>query len=306
MKIIVTGGAGFIGSHIVDAYVKAGHKVVVVDNLSSGARKNLNPKAKFYNIDITDQKKLEAVFKKERPETVNHHAAFISVVESMKRPADVFETNVMGTLNVVQSFARYRRGKGKLLFASTGGALYGDPKKIPADENSEKKPLSPYGFTKLLAEQIIEFYGKLLGFNYTILRYANVYGPRQNPRGEAGVIAIFSALIKKGKQPIIFGNGTKTRDYVFVGDVAQANFRALTKGTHTTINIGTGKETKDIEVFRAIAKSLEYGKNPVFAPSRPGEVNRIAIDAAKAKKTLGWKAVVPFNKGIQLTTDSFR
>lgn len=303
MKVIVTGGAGFIGSHVVDAYVAAGHKVVVIDDLSTGNRKNINKKAKFYKADITDAALMDRIFKKERPEAVNHHAAFISVVESVKNPSGALTTNIMGTLNVLVAFGRHKSGKGKFIFSSTGGAMYNNPKKFPASEAEKLDPMSPYGLSKKIDELLIEYYSGVFGFNYTVFRYANVYGPRQNPMGEAGVVAIFTGLMKKGKQPIIFGNGKKTRDYVYVGDVAKANLLALknsrSNGKH--MNIGTGVETKDIEVFDAVASAVKYKDKPNFAPVRPGEIYRMSLNASLAKRILGWAPKTEFRKGIAKT-----
>ena len=198
MKILITGGAGFIASHVADTYIKAGHKVAIVDNLLTGFRRNVNPKAKFYKADIRDLTQMQAIFKKERPEIVNHHAAIAEVVKSLRNPIPTLQTNVLGTTNVLLSFGMYGRGKNKkFIFSSTGGAIYGEPKKIPADESEERAPLSPYGLSKLLGEELIKFYARQYGFSYLIFRYPNVYGPRQNPKGEAGVIAIFGRLMKR-------------------------------------------------------------------------------------------------------------
>ncbi len=208
MKILVTGGAGFIGSHIIDAYVRLGHKVVVIDNLKTGFKNNLNKKAKFYRTDIRNLKSIKQIFKKEKFDIVNHHAAIAEVIKSIKNPLLTIETNVLGTINLLVASSENKIKK--FIFASTGGAIYGEPKKIPVDENTPAKPLSPYGLSKLLAEESIKFYARNFGFDYLIFRYGNVYGPRQNPKGEAGVVAIFSYLIKNNKQPIIFGDGSKT------------------------------------------------------------------------------------------------
>ncbi len=299
MKIIVTGGAGFIGSHVVDAYVKAGHKVVVVDNLTTGSRKNLNPKAKFYKTDIRDAKKIDAIFKKEKPDAVNHHAAIAEVVKSLRDPLPTLDVNVTGTVNLLLAGGRYRIKK--FIFSSTGGAMYGSPKKIPVSESVEPFPLSPYGLSKLLGELTITFYAQMYGFDYFIFRYANVYGPRQNPNGEAGVVAIFGKLTKAGKQPIIYGDGSKTRDYVYVEDIARANLLALKKGHGQTVNIGWGKEISDKKIFETIARGASYRDKPRYAPYRKGELYRSALTNAKAKKILGWKPKVKLEEGIKRT-----
>jgi UDP-glucose 4-epimerase len=305
MKIIITGGAGFIASHIADAYIKAGHKVVIIDNLLTGFKKNINPKAKFYEADIRDLAQMEAIFKKERPEIVNHHAAIAEVVKSLNNPIPTYQTNVLGTANVLLAFGKYGRGKHrKFIFSSTGGAMYGAPKKLPVNELQPRTPLSAYGASKLLGEELIIFYARQYGFSYLIFRYANVYGPRQNPKGEAGVVAIFGGLMKAGKSPIIFGDGTKARDYIFALDVAQANLLALHKGKNMAINLGAGKLISDKMIYESVARTLGFTKKPAFAPYRKGEVYKISIDATKAKKILGWKSTVALDEGIALALAS--
>jgi UDP-glucose 4-epimerase len=307
MKVIVTGGAGFIASHVVDSYIKAGHHVAVIDNLATGFRKNVNSKATFYKADIRDAAAMDKIFKKERPEVVNHHAAIAEVVKSLRDPIPTLQVNVLGTTNVLLAFGKYGKGKNrKFIFSSTGGAIYGEPKKIPADESTATTPLSPYGLSKLLGEEVITFYARQYGFTYLIFRYPNVYGPRQNPKGEAGVIAIFGGLMKSGKRPIIFGDGTKARDYTFVHDIARANQIALTKGRNEIINLGWGKKITDQMIFDEIATAIHYSEKPVFAPYRKGEVYQIAIKADKAKKILGWKPSVKLREGIRKTLETIR
>ena len=299
MKIIITGGAGFIASHIADEYIKAGHKVVIIDNLSTGFRKNINPKTKFYKADIRDKKTIDHIFQKEKPEILNHHAAIAEVVKSLRDPMPTFEVNVLGTANVLLAFGNYGKGKNKkIIFSSTGGAIYGEPKKIPADEKTTVAPLSPYGLSKLLDEEIIKFYARQYGFNYFIFRYPNVYGPRQNPKGEAGVVAIFGGIMKSGNQPIIFGNGTKARDYVFVKDIAHANIKALNKGENETINLGWGKPITDKEIFDAVAEATSFLKKPLYKPYRKGEVYKIALNAKRAEQILGWKPQIKLRDGV--------
>ena len=307
MKILLTGGAGFIGSHIQDRYLSLGHRVVVVDDLSFGFKKNINPKAKFYKVDISNKESLEKIFRKERPEIINHQAALASVVISTEKPEKTLESNVTGTYNLLDLGERYKIKK--LIFASTGGAIYGNAKKIPAPETTLPSPLSPYGLSKLLAEECIKFFAKNFGINFTILRYANIYGPRQNEYGEAGVVAIFSGLMHKGKRPTIFGSGNKTRDYVFVDDAVKANVLAIKRGKNCIVNIGSGKETKDIEVFKVIKKAVgKVAKNikPIFVPVRPGEVYRVSLDSSLAKKILGWKAEISFKEGVKKTVEYYR
>jgi len=299
MKILVTGGVGFIGSHIVDAYINLGYKVVVIDNLSTGFRKNLNPKAKFYKVDIGDLPKIEKIFQKEKPQIVNHHAAIAEVVKSLRDPLPTLNVNVIGTINLLLAAGKIRVKK--FIFSSTGGAIYGQPDKIPADENTPAIPLSPYGLSKLLGEECIKFYAKHYGFDYLIFRYPNVYGPRQNPKGEAGVVAIFSGLMRKGKQPTIFGDGSKTRDYVHIDDIVRANIIGLHKGKNEILNLGWAKKISDQKIFDTIAKNLNFKKPPIYAPFRHGEVYQIALSAKKARKNLGWQPKISLEEGIKKT-----
>lgn len=302
MKIIVTGGAGFIASHVVDAYIKAGHTVVVIDNLLTGFRKNVNPKAKFYKDDIRDLAAMEKIFKKEKPEVVSHHAAIAEVVKSLRDPIPTLQTNVIGIANVLVAFGHYGRGKHrKFIFSSTGGAMYGDPKKIPAAESELPITLSPYGLSKHLGEEIVKFYARHFNFDYFIFRYANIYGPRQNPKGEAGIVAIFGGLMKAGIRPSIFGDGTKARDYVHVDDVARANLIALRRGKNDVANLGWGKLVTDQKIFDTIAHELNFAQKVKYAPYRKGEVYRISLDAKHAKNVLGWEAKITLEDGIRKT-----
>lgn len=305
MRIIVTGGAGFIGSHVVDAYIRAGHRVAIIDNLTTGFRRNINPRAKFYKADVCDTKQIARIFSLEKPEVVNHHAALISVIESVRSPLLTLNVNVLGTANILQAFGKSGRGKNKrFIYASSGGAIYGDPKKLPADEKTAPLPLSPYAVSKLMAEEFETFCGRTQKFSYVILRYANVYGPRQNPEGEGGVVAIFAGLMRRGKQPIIFGDGTKTRDYVYVGDVAQANILSLKKGVGGIFNIGLGAAISDQKIFDAVAKYMNFMESPVYGPFREGEVYHIRLNAARAKKILGWRPKIELEEGIRRTIAS--
>lgn len=285
MKILVTGNAGFIASHITDKYRALGHTVIGVDN------RNTQP------VDINDAEKLTALFKKEKPDIVNHHAAIIEVAKSVHEPLPVFQTNTLGTINTLIAAGACGTVK-KFIFSSTC-ALYDEPKKLPLPETATINPLSPYGLSKLFAEEAITFYSQKFGFSYLIFRYANVYGPRQNPKGEAGVIAIFTELMKNKKQPTIFGDGTKTRDYVFIEDVVRANTLALRKGKNEIINIGWGKQITDIKVFNEVKKNSGFKGDPAYAPVRLGETQRIALNATKAFKTIGWKPSIPLEEGIK-------
>ena len=300
MKILVTGGAGFIGSHVVDRYVDLGHEVAVIDNLSTGFEKNLNAKAKFFKADIRELEKIYEIVGDFQPDVINHHAALAEVTKSIENPSDTLAVNVMGTANVL--LAGGKASIKHFIFSSTGGAIYGDPVHLPADESCKPAPLSPYGLSKLLGENIIEFYARIYGLTYTIFRYSNVYGPRQNPGGEAGVVAIFTNLIKSGTRPTIFGDGSKTRDYVYVGDIVSANELALDTTENNLLNLGWGKEISDQEIFDAIASALNFSEDSIYAPFREGEVSKISLDSTKARKILGWVPKVNITEGINITT----
>jgi len=305
MKIIVTGGAGFIASHITDAYVKAGHKVVIIDNLHTGLRKNLNPKAKFYKADIRDRKAMDRIFQKERPEVVNHHAAIAVIAEALRDPIPTLDVNLLGTTNILLAFGKYGKGKKKIIFASSG-AVYGTPKEIPITEKTPTHPQSAYGLSKLLDEELITFYAEVYGLQYTLFRYPNVYGPRQNPHGEAGVTAIFGGMMLKGVTPTIFGDGSKGRDYTYVTDIVKANVHALTKGKNEIITLGWSKVTTDQQIFDALAKATGFKSKPVYAPFRKGEAYRISLSGARAKKLFGWKPTVPLQEGIDSVVEHLR
>ena len=303
MKVLVTGGAGFIGSHVVDRLIAGGHEVVVVDNLSTGLRENVNPKAGFHQIDLVAPS-LREVFDRERPEVVNHHAAHANVTRSMRDPAMDATNNVLGSLNLYECARAC--GVRKIVYATTGGALYGNPERLPADESHPIQPPSNYGVSKYAAELYLRVYALNYGLTYTVLRYANVYGPRQQPHGEAGVVPIFAKAMMSGERPRIFGDGSKTRDYVHVYDVAEANFLALGRADNEAMNIGMGVETTDLEVFEAVRKAVGVEMEPVFAAKRPGEVERIALDCAKARRLLQWTPALTFEKGIEVTIPYYK
>ncbi len=296
MKILVTGGAGFIGSHIVDAYIVAGHKVAVIDNFSTGKKENLNPREKFYEADIRDARKIFKIFRAEKPEIVNHHAALASVTESAKDPSATNDVNVKGTVNLLE--ASSQNSVRKFIFASTGGALYGEYKNHNFTETYSVKPISPYGLSKLEAEKEIMALAGKFNFPYIIFRYANVFGPRQNPHGEAGIVAIFCNLISQNKQPTMYSADT-TRDYLYVADIVTANIIALTKGDNEIYNLGTGKQITNQEIFNAIARVFNYSGKPKLEPLRGGELHHTALDAAKAKRELNWQAVISLAAGIK-------
>jgi UDP-glucose 4-epimerase len=296
MRILVTGGAGFIASHVVDAYVAANHEVVVLDNLSTGQTTNVNPRATLEVADITDAEQVEKLIAQYQPEVINHHAAHIQVGNSVKDPVFDARSNVLGVINVMQ--AAQQHGVKKVVMASTGGAMYGD-QPVPFHELLWPEPLSPYGVSKRSGELYLHYYWKQYGIPYVVLRYSNVYGPRQNPHGESGVIAIFSEMIAQGKKPVVNGDGTHTRDYVYVSDVVNANVRALALSHCDILNIGTGIETSTNQVFDAVVQ--EFGSNipRVHGAERPGEQVRSVLDASRAKEILGWVPEVSFADGVQ-------
>lgn len=296
MKIIVTGGAGFIASNITDAYVKAGHKVAVIDNLSGGFKENVNPKSRFYKVDIRDLSAIKKIFHKEKPDVVNHHAAFASVPGSVREPDRTYSTNLTGTANILLSAGEMNVKK--FIFATAGG-IYTETKSKKVNENSKIEALSPYVLSKILGEQMVRTYSKWYNFPHLIFRYGNIYGPRQNPRGEAGVITIFMDLISRKKQPHIFGDGTKLRDYVYVADIARASVLALKKGKNETLNFGFGRGISDQKVFDTLAKYMCYKKGPYYEPVRSYEVKRLCLDASRAKKVLGWEPKISFEDGVK-------
>jgi len=304
LKILVTGGAGFIASHITDALVNEGHQVVVLDDLSSGFEKNINPKAKFVKGNICDKELVEKLFSEEKFDLVNHHAAQMDVRRSVKDPAFDANTNIIGTLNLLQNAVKYKLKK--FMFASTGGAVYGEQTYFPADENHPTQPRSPYGISKLAVEKYLYFYNAEYGLNYTILRYANIYGPRQNPFGEAGVVAIFSTKLLKGEQPVINGSGEQTRDYVFVGDVVKANLLTLNDTANDIYNVGTGIETNVNQLFHKLNSIINANKEEKHGPAAPGEQMRSVITSEKLFKKFGWKPSTTLDEGLKLTVDFFR
>lgn len=304
MNILVTGGAGFIGSHVVDAYIELGHNVIVVDNLSTGSIENLNPKAKFYQLDIRDDK-IEEVFKLEKIDVVNHHAAQMDVRKSVEDPIYDADVNIIGSLKLLQFSVKY--GIKKFIFASTGGAIYGEQDYFPADEEHPTRPLSPYGVAKLTIEKYLYFYKEVHGLNYVVLRYANIYGPRQNPHGEAGVVAIFTSKMLRGEQPVINGDGFQTRDYTYVGDVVRANVLALNYDKSSGVfNIGTGLETDVNTLFHKLKNLTGANCEEFHGPAKPGEQRRSVISYNKIYQTLGWKPEVPLDEGLRLTVEFFK
>lgn len=300
MKILVTGGAGFIGSNVVDRYIADGYDVGVVDNLSTGKKANLNPRAKFYRIGV-EEADLEEIFKKEKPDIVNHHAAQIDVRKSVAEPVSDAEINIIGSLNLFQQCTKYKVKK--VIFASSGGAGYGEQVEFPAYEEHPLQPLSPYGITKVSVELYLYFYAVIYGLEYTILRYSNVYGPRQDPLGEAGVVAIFTNAMLGNEVPVINGDGNQTRDYVYIDDVVEANVLSLSKGSGQAFNIGTGIETDVNELAEKLRNLIGYKGEIRYGSPRPGEQKRSVINPAKAKDMLGWSPKVSIDEGIKKTIE---
>jgi UDP-glucose 4-epimerase len=307
MKVLVTGGAGFIASHVADGYRARGHEVAIVDNLSRGKKQNLNPGTPFYQADIRDRAALEEVFRKEKPDLVNHHAAQIDVRHSVSDPLFDASANILGSLNLLELALAPQSGVRRFIYASTGGAIYGEPEKLPATEVTPPRPLAPYGVSKHAFELYLGTMGRLHSLPFVVLRYGNVYGPRQNSKSEAGVVAIFSEQLLAGVTPTIYGDGTKTRDYIEVSDVVRANLAALSKGDGEVFNIASGQPTSDYEIFRAVEGALGLsGIEPRYAAKRPGEVDHIFLDIGKAASELGWKPAVTLEEGIRRTAEWFR
>lgn len=296
MKILITGGAGFIASHVADAYLEIGHEVVIVDNLSTGEKKNLNPKAKFIKADITDKKKIQEIIRKERPDVINHHAAHIQVGYSVKNPQFDAENNIIGLLNIMEAAKEIPIKK--VIMAATGGAMYGN-KVTPFNEEMKAEPLSPYGISKRAGELYLNYYYELYQIPFISLRYSNVYGPRQNAHGESGVIAIFAEMMAEGKAPVINGDGTHTRDYVYVEDVARANVLALNSDFVGELNIGTETEISTNEVFRKVATEMGAEIEEKHSAERPGEQVTSSLDYSKAKRILAWEPRVNFDEGVR-------
>ena len=303
MKILVTGGAGFISSHVSDAYLAAGHEVVIIDDLSSGKRANVPQAAKFYNADIRNPETRE-IMRNERPHVLSHHAAQMDVRKSVVDPAFDAEVNVLGFINLLEGAREI--GMQRVIFASSGGAVYGEQEEFPAPESHPHNPLSPYGITKATGEHYLFYYHAVFGLPYVALRYGNVYGPRQDPHGEAGVVAIFTERLLAGQVPVINGDGKQTRDYVFVGDVVRANVAALTTDFVGSVNIGTGTET-DVNTLYAILRVLTGSPHPAqHGPAKPGEQRRSVIAIDRARKVLGWRPEVPLEEGLRRTVEFFR
>jgi len=313
-NVLVTGGAGFIGSHIVDGYIKEGWRVTVVDNLFRGKKENLNPQAKFYQLDIQD-KKLSKVFSKEKFDLINHHAAQIDVRKSVEDSLFDAEVNILGTLNLLDNCVKW--GVNKIIFISSGGAIYGEPSSLPVNEYYLKNPFSPYGISKHTIEHYLYYYRENFGINFVSLRYANIYGPRQDPLGEAGVISIFTQKMLKGEKPSIFGNGEQLRDYLYVEEAVEANLLAtnliekinkkkIKSPDDLAYNIGTGRGTSVNSLYKLISNFINFREEPLYLPPRKGEINRIYLQVKKAEKELAWKSKINLEEGLAKTIEWFK
>ncbi|MEN3013153.1 MAG: NAD-dependent epimerase/dehydratase family protein [Endomicrobiia bacterium] len=306
MKVLITGGAGFIGSHLTDECLRKGWDVVVVDNLSTGKQKNVNKNAKFYMVDITDLGTLRDIFKKEKPQIVSHHAAQIDVRKSVSNPQYDATVNIIGSLNLLQLSVEYKVKK--FIFASSGGTIYGECKnKTAPKETSRMSPESPYGCAKSSVELYLWYYYKVYGLNAISLRYANVYGPRQDPKGEAGVVAIFIDKMLNNQDVYIYGDGNQMRDFVYVKDVVDANIKSmLSKKEFGIFNVATGKSISINKIFNLLSKFLEYHKPPIYKPSRPGEIFRSCLNIELIKKELKWKPRFSIVDGLKETVLYFK
>ncbi|MBU1636640.1 NAD-dependent epimerase/dehydratase family protein [bacterium] len=301
MRILVTGGAGFIASHVTEGFIAAGHEVAVLDNLITGFRKNIPPEATFFEGDIRDIEFVRSVFDEFKPEAVDHHAAQMDVRKSLDDPIFDAHTNILGSINLIQNAVRVKVKK--FIYISTGGAVYGEPQWLPVMENHEIRPECAYGISKHTVEHYLELYRLLEGLPYTVLRYPNVFGPRQNPHGEAGVNAIFIGLMLAGKQPVIYGDGEQLRDYTYVSDIVNANCLALERGEGEIVNIGSGIGTSVNTIYECLADIIHFPRPADYQPARKGEIEKIFLDARKAKAVLGWEPKVSFREGLEKTVE---
>ncbi len=302
MRILVTGGAGFIGSHIVEAYLAEGHEVAVVDNLATGRRSNVDRRATLHEVDI-HSRELESIFASFKPEVVNHHAAQASVKVGQTDPVHDLEVNGGGTARVVQLAVAH--GARKIIYASSGGTVYGEPRALPVTEGHAIAPRSNYGTSKYVGELYVQLAARTAEIEYTIFRYGNAYGPRQDPHGEAGVVAIFTGLMRAGEPCTIDGDGEQKKDYLYVGDIARANVLALTRGSGLVANIGTGQGTTVNHIYRVLSAEIGNTIPARTGPPRPGDVRNFWLDCSRARAELGWEPRVTFEEGIRLTVASF-
>jgi UDP-glucose 4-epimerase len=307
VKVLVTGGAGFIGSHVADAFLERGDSVVVLDNLSSGSAENLNPNAIFVEGDVTDASLVRRLFAEHKFDIVNHHAAQLDVRKSVADPVFDAQQNIVGSLNLLEA-AREQGGLKRFMLASTGGAIYGEQDYFPADEQHPTRPISPYGVAKRSIELYLHYYQAEQGIEYVAFRYTNVYGPRQSPHGEAGVVAIFAEKLLNGEEPVINGDGKQTRDYVYVGDLVRAHMLALDKLKGSDIfNIATGIETDVNKIFEILSEHITEGKAKAkHGPAKAGEQQRSVCSYTHAEKVLGWKPEVSLSDGLGETVEFFK
>jgi UDP-glucose 4-epimerase len=303
MKVLVTGGAGFIGSHIVDRLIGEGHEAVIVDNLSTGKKKNRNKEARFYKLDILSPR-LEKLFQKEKPDVISHHAAQIDVRRSVADPLFDAQVNILGLLNVLENAMRC--GIRRVIFASSGGAVYGEQQTFPAPETHPTHPISAYGISKLTGEHYLYYYQQMGGLRPVSLRYANVYGPRQDPFGEAGVVAIFTQKMLTGEQPVINGNGQQTRDYIYVEDVVEAHMVVMNDNVEGVFNVGAQSETSVNQLSQYLAELTGYRNKAIYGPEKRGELSRSLLDYGKLNKTVGWEPQVSLQEGLEKTVNYFR
>lgn len=304
MKILVTGGAGFIGSHVADAYLELGHRVVVLDDLSSGSLKFVSRKARFVKMSLLNRSGLLALFKREKFHIVSNHAAQASVQFSVDDPIVDARVNILGLLYLLE--AGRQTGLKKFIHISSGGTVYGDSARLPATEDDNCLPVSPYGITKAAGEDYLRFYHQVYGLDYSSMRYSNVFGPRQTPHGDDSVVPTFIGRLMNGDAPIIYGDGQNLRDYTYISDIVRANVEILSKGSGECYNIGTGTATSVLALFQTIAAELGYTGKARFAPDRPADVRANYLSSAKAERDLGWSARVDLKTGIHLTADYFR
>jgi UDP-glucose 4-epimerase len=303
-KILVTGGAGFIASHVVDLFLEKGYEVVILDDLSTGRASNINPRAKFYKMDIRDSKVRE-VFATERPDYISHHAAQMDVRRSVVQPLFDADVNILGSINLIECAREF--GVKHFVYISTGGAVYGEPEWLPCNETHPINPICQYGASKHTVEHYLYMYNFNYGLNYTVLRYPNVYGPRQDPHGEAGVVAIFTGKMLAGEPVTINGDGEQTRDFVYVGDCAYANYLAVTVDHQPGIyNLGWGQPTSVNDIFHSLAKIIVFPMQAQYGPAKIGETRHIYLDATKAKNELGWFAKLPLEEGLKNTVAYFK
>ena len=303
-KILVTGGAGFIGSHVVDLFIAQGYEVVIVDDLSTGRASNLNPAGKFYQLDIRDPK-LRDVFDIERPDYISHHAAQMDVRRSVAQPLFDADVNILGSINLIECAKEFNVKH--FVYISTGGAVYGEPEKLPCDETHPINPICQYGASKHTVEHYLYMYNANYGLRYTVLRYPNVFGPRQDPHGEAGVVAIFTGKMLADEPVMINGDGEQTRDFVFVGDCARANYLAVTTEHESGIyNIGWGRPTSINEIYSTLARVINYSRSVAYGPAKVGETRHIYLNASKANRDLKWSPTITLEDGLKETVEYFK